>query len=206
MVPVEHRANARQLVAEVGDGPAHHDRRVLADLQRVVLAVDAEGVEADGLEDVVPVQATPPPVDVEAAVGHDVADVQPLSRGVREHRQVVEGAVSGVEVGAVVAALLPGPLPLRLDARRVVAVELARGRLALGGRRDLGHGRDSLPEAREMASRGWVWAASVDSGADGPLPWRRSPAGTMGGARLAALVARPTRRRSSVVEQPPRKR
>ena len=42
------------VLAEVGHRAAHHDGGVLADLHRVVLGVDAEGVEAHRLEDVSP--------------------------------------------------------------------------------------------------------------------------------------------------------
>jgi hypothetical protein len=53
VAPVEHAADPAELAAEVGDVLGDQDARVDAQLDRVVLAVDAEGVEADGLEDVV---------------------------------------------------------------------------------------------------------------------------------------------------------
>ena len=100
VAPVEHRADARELVlAEVCDRAAHDHRGMLADLHRVVLGVDAEGIEPHRLEDGVPHEAPPPAVDVAAREGNDVPDVEPLSGGVREHHQVVEGSVGHRRAG-----------------------------------------------------------------------------------------------------------
>ena len=117
------------------DGTAHDDRGMLADLHRVVLGVDAEGIEPHRLEDGVAHEATPAAVDVAAREGDDVPDVQPLGRRVRKHHQVVEGPVGVVELGTVVAALVPDAAPACLDRRVVVHVEPARIRRDRGGER-----------------------------------------------------------------------
>src|SRR5690606_15318242 len=123
VVPVVHRARALELPREVGDVLRDQLHRVGADLEREILRVDAEGVEADRLEDVVALEAPEATVDVRAREGVDVAHVQPLGGGVGEHHQVVERAARLVErllrVG-VGAALGPDLLPLGLDLARNV--------------------------------------------------------------------------------------
>ena len=111
------------------DRAAHDHCGVLADLHRVVLGVDAEGVEPHRLEDGVAHEAPPASVDVAARERDDVPDVQSLGGGVREHHQVVEGALGVVELGAVVAALVPDAAPARLHGGVVV-----RGEVPLIGR------------------------------------------------------------------------
>ena len=64
MPPVEHAADASELAAEVDDVPGDQLGRVDAQLDRVVLAVDAEGVEPDRLEHVVPLKPLEPAVGV----------------------------------------------------------------------------------------------------------------------------------------------
>ena len=92
VAPVEHRSDALELILpEVGDRAAHDDGGMLADLHRVVLGVDAEGIEPHRLEDGVTHEAPPAAVDVAARERDDVPDVQPLGGGIREHHQVVEG-------------------------------------------------------------------------------------------------------------------
>ena len=97
VIPVEHGAEQPQLASEVGDTARHQARRVLAHPQREVLGVDAECVEADRLEDIVPAQPAVSPVDVRSAEGEDISEMQSLSRRVGEHHQVVEGPLRRVE-------------------------------------------------------------------------------------------------------------
>ncbi len=52
---------------------------MVTDLDRVVLGVDAEGIEAHGLKDVIPAHTLVTAVDVGAGEGVDVANVKPLS-------------------------------------------------------------------------------------------------------------------------------
>ena len=94
--------------------------RVDPDLEGEVLGVDAEGIEAHRLEDLVAPQPLEAAVDVGAGEGEEVADVQPLGRGVGEHHQVVERPLGLVEVGLVGAPLGPARLPLGLDEVRSI--------------------------------------------------------------------------------------
>jgi hypothetical protein len=98
------------------------------DLQGEVLRVDPEGVEADGLKDLVPLQPLEPAVDVGAGERVDVAHVEPLGRGVGEHHEVVVGAfglAEFLEGEAIGALLIPALLPTGFDPGRIVAVLLA---------------------------------------------------------------------------------
>ena len=120
MGPVVHRPNGFELVvAEVGDIALDEPRGVLADLHREVLAMDAERIEAHGLEDVVPTHTPVAPLDIGAREGEHVPHVQPLGRGVREHHQVEEGFLGIREVNLVDAVLLPAGLPLGGDSLMV---------------------------------------------------------------------------------------
>ena len=51
MIPLEHEPVALQLLAEPGNVVRDEFGGMRIDLERVVLGVDAERVEADGLED-----------------------------------------------------------------------------------------------------------------------------------------------------------
>ena len=82
-------------------------RGMRADLEREVLGVDAERVEAERLEDRVPLQPLESSIDVVAREREEVADVQPLRRRIREHHQGVERPRAGGEVGVVRARALP---------------------------------------------------------------------------------------------------
>ena len=58
----------------------------------------------------------------------DVAHVEPLGRGIREHHELVIRVLGGLELlqrQGVRAALLPFALPPLLDGGRVVAVPLS---------------------------------------------------------------------------------
>jgi hypothetical protein len=98
---------------------------MLTNLERVVLAVDAEGVEAERLEDVVAPLAAVAAVDVRTGEGIGVADVQLFRRWVGEHHQAVEGA-RPFHVCAVGVALGPDPLPLGIDGGQIETVDVAR--------------------------------------------------------------------------------
>ena len=78
MVPVEHAPEALQGAGEVLDVLGDQVVGVAADLQGMVFRMDAEGVKADGLEDVLAVEPLEAPIHVGAGVGVNVADVQPL--------------------------------------------------------------------------------------------------------------------------------
>ncbi len=114
------------LLAEVLDIAGGQGGGMLADLERVVLGVDAEGVEAERLEDVVPLLAAVAAVDVRTGEGVGIADVQLLRRRVGEHHQAVEGARTA-HVGAVGLALRPAPLPLDVEGWEVEPVETGAG-------------------------------------------------------------------------------
>ena len=115
MSPVEHAADGAQLLAEVDDVPGNQLGGIDAQLDRVVLAVDAKGVEADRLEDIVALQPLEPAVDVGSGEGKHVAHVQPFGRRIGEHHEVVEGPLGPVQVGLVGVPLGPSSLPLGLD-------------------------------------------------------------------------------------------
>ena len=95
VVPVVHAAEALQLPREVGDVLGDEFVRVRADLERVVLRVDAERIEAHGFEHVLAAQAPVSSVRVGAHVRVHVPDVQPLRRRIGEHHQVVVGVLGG---------------------------------------------------------------------------------------------------------------
>src|ERR1017187_1985754 len=164
MAPVEHRPDARELVlAEVGHRAAHHHRGMLADLHRVVLGVDAEGIEAHRLEDRVAHEPPPPAVDVTTGERDDVPHVQPLGRGIREHHQVVEGTIRQFEVGAVVTAFSPDAPPACLDRCMVVFAEVSGGRLDRSG---IGvHLHKGYPESMPSPNRPRTGAAALRGGA-----------------------------------------
>ncbi len=120
MRPVDHQPGALELAAEVVDVPRDQLRRMHADLEREVLGVDAERVEAERLEDVVPLQPLESSIDVVAREREEVADVQPLGRRVREHHQRVVRARGVRDVGHVGTALCPASAPFCLNLPRIV--------------------------------------------------------------------------------------
>ncbi len=121
-VPVVHETHPPELASEVLNVAWDELHRVYAQLQGEVLRVDAESVEADGLEDVVPLQPLETAVDVRAREGVHVPHVQPFARRVGVHHQVVVGAFRPVEVDPVEAGIFPALLPPLFDRRRVVAL------------------------------------------------------------------------------------
>src|SRR5205807_677400 len=123
--PVEHAAEAPQLAAEGLDVLRDQLRRVGPHRERVVLRVDAERVEPDRLEHVVPLQPLEPPVDVGAGEREHVPHVQALGRGIGEHHEVVERPARSVQVGLVGVLPHPALLPLGLDQLRIVGRDLS---------------------------------------------------------------------------------
>ena len=92
VVPVEHAADPTQLPTEIGDVAGDEPRGMDAGLERKVLGVDPEGVEADGLEDVVPLEALEAPVHIGAGERVDVAHMKSFGGRIREHHEVEERA------------------------------------------------------------------------------------------------------------------
>ena len=133
VVPVEHAPEALQGAGEVLDVLGNQVIGVAADLQGVVFGMNAEGVKADGLEDVLAVQALKAPVHVGAGVGVDVADVQPFRGRVGEHHQVVVGVlgVRQLRLGQAIDAIaLPTLPPLALHGfRRIAILFVGHGRV-----------------------------------------------------------------------------
>ena len=76
MPPVDHQPRAFQLTAEVLDVARNQLARMNADLERVILGVDPERVEAHRLEDRVPLQPLESSIDVVAREREEVADMQ----------------------------------------------------------------------------------------------------------------------------------
>ena len=146
-------------LGEVGDVARDQLGRMLADLEGKILGVDAEGIEADRLEDLVPLHPLEATEDIGAGEGEEIADVQPLGGGVGEHHQVVERPLGPVEVGLVGAALPPAVAPLALDVAREVA-------LGVGG--VVGHG-PKVSGRRGAALAGVRMRRRADSG--GSLPF-----------------------------------
>ncbi len=70
------QAQPPELAAHVGDVGLGGDPRVLAGLDGVLLGGQAEGVVADGVDDVVPLHAQEAPEHVGADVAERVADVE----------------------------------------------------------------------------------------------------------------------------------
>ncbi len=148
--PIDTEAELLELLLpEVLDVAGGQGGRVLTDLERVILGVDPEGVEAQRLEDVVPLLAPVAAVDVRSGEGVGVADVQLLRRGVGEHHEAVEGSGT-LHVGAVGLPLRPDPLPLGVEGGQVEAVDPGGG--GGRGRRAL-HWRHRVPRRRVHARR-----------------------------------------------------
>ena len=73
--PIEHPAEAAQLPAKGRDVLRNQLGRIGPDIERVILGVDPERIEAHGLEHVVALEALEAAVDVGAGEGEHVADV-----------------------------------------------------------------------------------------------------------------------------------
>ena len=134
MVPVEHRAHRFELAPHALDVAVGPLVRVDALLDRRVLRGQAEGVEADGEEDVVAAHSTVPSGDVRWTHCVPVPDVK-VPGCVGEHRQEVELALRGGHVGAVEPVSRPSLLPLLFDCLRVVSISHLRLACRLAFRR-----------------------------------------------------------------------
>ena len=124
MVPVEHPTHTTKLPDEVGHVRRDEVHRVNALFQGEVLGVDTERIEADRLEDLLAGEPLEASVDVRARERKDVAHVEPLGGGVREHHQLVVavlGGLEGVTGEGVRAPLIPSALPLSLYFGRCIA-------------------------------------------------------------------------------------
>ena len=119
--PVDHEPNAAQLAPEVLDVARDQLHRVDADLERIVLRVDAERVEPERLEHRVSLETLESSIDVVPREREHVADVQSFGRRVREHHQLVERTLRAVQVGRVGPLGAPALLPFALDGNRIVA-------------------------------------------------------------------------------------
>ena len=144
-------AQAAQLRADRLDVGLGGDPRVLPGLDGVLLGGQAEGVVAHRVQDVVAVHAVEPAGDVGAQVAQRVADVQPGTRGVREHvhheelgpvgdlleaRAQPAGRVRRVEGALALPAVLPAELDLRAPAPGCSGAAAPRRRAS--GRRSAG--------------------------------------------------------------------
>jgi hypothetical protein len=150
VAPVPPRPEPPELPAVALHGPSGQRGRVLADAQRVVLGVDAEGIEADRLEHLATPHAQPAPEGVGPRVGVGVADVEPLGGRVGELHQVV-GLLAGrqpLQVELVQAVARPARLPAGLDLERVVPGH----RMHLRKRRTPRHGREGFATAAASAA------------------------------------------------------
>ncbi len=137
------QAQPAQLDLHVLDVGLGRDARVRAGLHGVLLGRQAEGVEAQGVQDVVAGHPLVAGEDVGGDVPERVSDVQARTGGVREHvhdellgpcdHRGVPGQVTGRVRGLVRALRVPDVLPACLDVGghgSRVAVRLGR----LGGR------------------------------------------------------------------------
>ena len=91
-----------------------------ADLEGEILGVNPERVEAERLEDRVPLEPLESSIDVVAREREEVADVQSFRGRVRKHHQGVERAHAAAEVRVVRPARFPALLPFSLDGGRIV--------------------------------------------------------------------------------------
>src|SRR4029079_1495150 len=91
--------------------------------------MDAEGVVAEGLEDIVSLKPLKSSIYVVANEGEKVAHMEPFRRRIREHHQGVVRIGRTGDVDWVSPALTPRVLPLRLHGLRIVLVSRERGAL-----------------------------------------------------------------------------
>ena len=138
LLPIKHETGTRQLRPESIDISRRQLGRVPSPLDRVVLGLDPEAVEADWFEDGASLQPLESAMDIRSREREQVADVQPLSGRIRKHHQLVVRIRGLTKFGRVGAPLRPALLPDGLDGGRVVG----RG---LGRNSCLGHrqGRDA---------------------------------------------------------------
>ena len=127
VAPVEAATASLQLrFSEALDVFRGQQPRMDAAFDGEVFAVNAEGVEAHWLEDMLPAHGCKAAVDVGTGEGVHVADVQPLGRRVRKHHQVEKGPCGIGEVRTINAGVSPDVLPVAFHRDWVVAVCVCR--------------------------------------------------------------------------------
>src|SRR5438270_2668810 len=120
--PIEAVANALQLVLSKALDIARSEYAgVNAALDRKVFTVDAKGVEAYWLENIVSLHGHPAPVNIRADVRVHIAHVQALGRGIGKHHEIVIRMPGMGQVGLVEFLSLPAFPPFRLKGREIVA-------------------------------------------------------------------------------------
>ena len=119
-VPIETVAQHFQLAGEVGDVLLGDDGGVDMVLDGVVLRGQAEGIEADGVQDVVALHALFTGDDVHGREGPGMAHMETLTGGVGELDEAVELGALVPGDGGVGLGLLPPLLPLFLDGSKIV--------------------------------------------------------------------------------------
>ncbi len=140
VAPVDHHRGAVELPPKVRDVLRRQLHRVRAHLERVILRVNAESVEAQGLEYQSPAHPQIPRENVVSREREEIADVQALRRGVGEHHQSVELFSGTLDRSRVRLPVRPSRAPSRLDGHRVVARSLGSQRYVTG-RGGLSHNR-----------------------------------------------------------------
>ena len=93
----------------------HLETAISRDLSHNHLGGQAEGVEPDGVEYVIPVHPFFPGHDIHGGEGAGMAHVEPLAGGVGELDEAVELGLFALVPGGVNLGLLPALVPLGLD-------------------------------------------------------------------------------------------
>src|SRR5947209_19032771 len=121
MGPIETVSNALQLLLTKTHNIARRQNTGMDSLfERKVFTVYAKGIKAHRLKDIVPPHRHPAPVNVRTYIGVHVANMQPFSRRVREHHQVVAWLLGTVQVHLVEFLFLPSCPPFRLKRLKIV--------------------------------------------------------------------------------------
>ena len=119
-VPVEAIAQHFQLPGEVLDILLRDGGGMDVVFDGVVLGGQAEGVEPDGIEHVIPIHPLFPGDDIHGGEGAGMAHVEPLAGGVGELDEAVELGLFALVPGGVNLGLLPALVPLGLDGGEIV--------------------------------------------------------------------------------------
>ena len=119
-IPVEAVAQHLQLAGEVFDVVLRHHSRMDVVLDGVVLRGQAEGVKADGEQDVVALHPLFAGDDVHGGKGPGMTHMQALSGGIGELDKSVELGALVAGDGGVGLGLFPVGLPLLFNGRKIV--------------------------------------------------------------------------------------